>query len=320
MRRGSLQFWPRKRATRIYPRANWTAVVRAAEGDPKLLGFAAWKAGTTHVSYINPNAESPSSGKMITNAVTILDVPALLAVGVRYYGSSDGALKSVGEEWATVPKDAELERKTTAGKKKPDIDISKITDIRLIVATQPKKSGMHKKKPDLLEIGISGPVDLKLKYAQSLLGKEIRAEDIFSSGEYVDVSAVTKGHGYTGPVKRFGIRIQTRKDKQMHRHPGSIGSTVPRKVDWRVPLAGQHGFFARTEYNKRILLIDKDGKRVNQKGGIFGYGLVNDFMLLEGSVPGSQKRLVVLRKAMRKKTKVPVTVDYISTSSKQGAR
>ena len=85
-------------------------------------------------------------------------------------------------------------------------------------------------------------------------------------------------------------------------------------------MAGQHGFFTRTEHNKRILLIDNDGKKVNQRGGILGYGLVKDFVLLEGSVPGTQKRLVILRRQMRKKAKVPVTLDYISTESKQKSK
>src|SRR3989339_1862985 len=95
-RRGSLQFWPRKRAERIYPSVNWSAIAKASEGgEPRLVGFTAWKAGTTHVSYINTNQESPSSGKMISKTATILDCPSLYAAGIRYYSSTYDGLKTL---------------------------------------------------------------------------------------------------------------------------------------------------------------------------------------------------------------------------------
>ncbi len=314
-RHGSLQFWPRKRAKRIYPRvSHWPP---SAEAKP--LGFAGWKAGMTHMQLIDNNPKSPAYGKIVFSPVTILDAPALFVAAIRYYKKTPSGLASVGEKWAKVPKEIDIKRKIrTANPSTKDFDTNNVDDARLIVCTQPSKSGMSKFKPEIFEIAVGGDVKKKLDYANGIIGKEIKAVDVFRIGEYVDASSVTKGSGYAGPVKRYGIRIQTRKDKQMHRHVGSIGSTVPRKVDWRVPAAGQYGFFTRTEFSKRLLMIGDDSKKITPAGGFVGYGNLKTFLLVEGSVPGPRKRLVRLRKSIRTQKVVPPDIRYVSIESKQG--
>ena len=179
---------------------------------------------------------------------------------------------------------------------------------------------MKKLKPDIMEIGLGGELDKKKEYAESVIGKEINAKDIFKPGEFIDVSGVTKGFGFTGAVVRYGIKIQRRKDQQKQRTPGSIGATTPRKVDWRVPMSGQHGFHTRTEFNKRIIAFNDDTSKINVKGGYLRYGLVRGpYVLVEGSLPGPSKRLLVLRKASRQwRKELPVDLKYISLASKQG--
>ncbi len=305
-RRGSLQFWPRKRAKRIYPRVGYVK----KDKDNKPLAFAAWKAGMTHIEIVDNRKGSKTFGRTISKPVTIFDSPSLSVCGLRFYKKTPSDMSVCGELWSKV--DKELAKKVGNQKGK---EVEKWDDVRLIVRTQPSKSGMKKKKPDVFEIEIGGTN--KIEYAKSMLGKEINPEDIFSVGEFLDVKAITKGHGFTGPVKRFGIRIQTRKDQQHHRHPGSIGGVVPRKVDWRVPFAGQHGFHLRSEVHKRLLKIGNDGK-INPKGGLIGYGKVNNYILIEGSVPGPRKRLVILKKTVRAKNPLPVDIKYVSLESKQG--
>jgi large subunit ribosomal protein L3 len=314
-RRGSLQYWPRKRAKRIYPR-----LTAPPSDELKPLGFAGWKAGMTHILLIDDVQKSPSFGKAVAKPATIIDAPSLFVCGIRTYKKTVNGLQTISEKWAEkIPKGLEIERKTKTGSRK-DITAEGVSDVRLIVSTQPSKSGMHKKKPDIFEIPVGGKdAGKKFEYASSLLGKELNASDVFKAGEYVDASGVTKGFGFTGPVKRFGIRIQTRKDKQMHRHVGSIGSTTPRKVDWRVPAPGQHGFHTRTEFNKKVLIIDSDIKKIMPKGGLLGYGIPSSYVLVEGSVPGSRKRLVMLKKAWRPKRFSVPDIKFISTESKQGA-
>lgn len=274
----------------------------------------------THVQLVDQNNKSPTYGKTIVKPVTVLDAPSLFVAAIRFYKSSPNSV--VGERWAKLPKDVKLKIKANSKPQQTGEQSShtplEFDDVRLIVATQPTKSGMRSRKGDIFEIGVGGPSGQKLAYAESLLGKEIGAKDVFKPGEFADVSAVTKGYGFTGPVKRFGIRIQTRKDKQMHRHVGSIGSTVPRHIDWRVPAAGQHGFHTRTEFSKRLVLVDEDGKKVTPAGGFVGYGVPKSVILVEGSVPGPNKRLVRLRKALRVSKIAPADVKYVSLESKQG--
>jgi len=315
--KGSMQFWPRVRAKRIYPTPHWPA---AKELKP--VGFAAWKAGMTHVQLIDNRPSSPTYNKLISIPVTILDAPSLFVFGVRYYSSTYHGLQAIGEKWSEkIPRDLEMKRRVFPSKNKSEIDKKKISDIRLLVASQPAKSGMRKKRPDIFELSVGGEnITEKINYAEGLIGKEINIKDIFRPGELIDISAVTRGHGYTGPVTRFGIRIQRRKDKQMNRHAGSIGSTVPRKVDWRVPLAGQYGFFTRTEYNKRIIMINDDPKKINPSGGIINYGIVPEtYVLIEGSVPGHKKRLIMLSKSRRSKKSIALAEpQFISLQSQQG--
>jgi len=304
-RRGSLQYWPRKRARRIYPRVNW---VKVESKEAKPLGFAGYKVGMTHVQYLHKN-------KLIVEPATILEVPPLFVCGLRFYGKGENnELKVLTELWTkNLPKG--IERKIGKRKNFKEFDekiLEKVKEIRIIVCTQPTKSGMHKIKPEIFEIGLTGNIEEQYKYGKEVLGKEINITDVFRPGEFCDVSAITKGHGFTGAVKRFGIKIQGRKDEQHHRHPGSIGPTTPRKIDWRVPMPGQYGFFQRTEYNKKILLIEKDKEKINPKSGFKGYGVIKSTaVLISGSVPGPRKRLIILSKPRRTEKYEPVEIKYI---------
>jgi large subunit ribosomal protein L3 len=301
-RHGSLQFWPRKRAKRVYASVNWKSL---RDEKVKALGFAAYKAGMTHVICAKEN-------KPYSIPVTILDAPPVFICGLRFYSSE----KVLGETWVEkIPKGLERKLGKIKPKKKFDSDANKsiIKDVRLIACTQPEKSGIHKIKPELFELGVGGKGAEKIEQASAFLGKELGASDIFRPGEYCDVTSITKGHGFTGAVKRFGIRIQGRKDEQHHRHPGSVGSTTPRKIDWRVPMPGQYGFFQRTEYSKRIMSIDSDPKKVNPSSGWENYGIIKgNFIMIEGSVPGPRKRLIFITNTRRKARYEPADIRKIT--------
>jgi large subunit ribosomal protein L3 len=141
-----------------------------------------------------------------------------------------------------------------------------------------------------------------LNYALSILGKEVRVSDVFSVGQYVDVAAVTKGKGFEGVLKRFGVKELPRwhKHRKGSRRIGTVGPQSP-AIMFSTPFAGQVGFHQRLEYNKRILKISEAGKEeINPPGGWPHYGLVkSDFILLEGTIPGPAKRLVRIRFAVR---------------------
>lgn len=297
-RRGSLAFYPRKRARRIYPRLNTYPKVE----KPKILAFAGYKAGMLHVITIDNKKGSPTFGQEIALSATLIECPPLKVLGIRAYEKSVKGLKVFTEAWCKdLPKDLERKVKVKPNEKnleKIEKNLSKLEEIRLIVCTQPRLAGISKKKPEVFEVGIGGKnLEEKFNFAKSVFGKEVSIKEVFREGELIDVIAVTKGKGTAGPVKRFGVKIQTRKATQKRRHVGSLGSERPGRVLWTVPMAGQLGFQTRTELNKRILKI---GKGEIKKGGMKRYGVIkSEYVLVKGSVPGPKKRLIMLRYAIR---------------------
>jgi len=298
-RKGSLAYYPRKRARRIYPR-----LTSYPDSDKIcVLGFGGYKAGMGHVILLDTNKGSKTFGQEISKACTILECPPMKVIGIRAYENTRG-LSILGDVWVKeLPKDVSRKmelKKPNTDFKVMDSNVDRISNIRVMASTQPRLSGIGKKTPEIFEIEIGGKnINEKLEFSKKLLGKEVSAKDIFQIGEVVDVVAVTKGKGIEGPVKRFGVKIQVRHAKKKRRHIGALGSQTPRRVLWTVAQAGQLGFQTRTEFNKRILKIG-EGKEINPKSGFKRYGIIkNDYIIIEGSVPGSKKRLVMLRPAIR---------------------
>lgn len=301
-----MAFSPRKRARSIAGRIDFWPEV---EEGPQLLGFAGYKAGMTHVFLIEDRDRSPEYGVEVKNAATVIDAPPMLVCAVRTYERTSEGLKVLTEAWMEDPP-ADLRRRVRTlrgtppeeGLKRMAAEADRVAEVRVIVATQPRLSAVPKKKPDLMEIKVGGGTrEEQLDYARELLGRTVRASDVFKAGEAVDVIGVTKGKGFQGPVKRWGVRILQHKSRKTKRGVASIGPWKPARVMPGVPRAGQMGFHNRTEFNKRILLLGEDGEKVTPKGGFNRYGVVNgDFLVLKGSVAGPPKRLIKLRKAVRR--------------------
>ena len=160
-----------------------------------------------------------------------------------------------------------------------------------------------------------------MEYAKQLLDKEIKLLDIFNPEQLVDIRSITKGKGFQGTVKRFGVTIRQHKSEKTKRGAGNLGPWTPKKVSWRVPQPGKMGFHKRTEYNKLILNTGSNPNEINPKGGFLHYGLIkNDYLIVKGSIPGPTKRTILLTNAIRpnKKHLHPVEISYTSLSSKQG--
>jgi large subunit ribosomal protein L3 len=326
-RRGSLAFSPRKRAKSEVPRIrSWSQ-----EDKARMAGFAGYKAGMTHVMMIDDRPRSLTEGMEISVPVTVLEVPPMNVIAVRAYENYNGGLRPIGETWAenlspdlaralTVPKKT---RGTTLGDLQALGD--DIADVRIIAHTNPMLiTGVPKKAPELMEMPINGgSMAERMKFASSLLGQQVPITSVFELGDLVDASAVTKGKGTQGPVRRWGIAIQKRKHARTgkKRHVGNLGPWHPSHISWRVPQLGQMGYHQRTEFNKRLMFIGTDGAEINPDGGFPGYGLVrNQYVLIKGSLPGPIKRLVRMRHAIRPGNnfvKQPSFL-YVSKESKQG--
>lgn len=305
-RRGSLAFSPRKRAS------SWIARIRSwpeYEGDPKPLAFAGYKAGMVQVVAVDDKRGSLTFGKEVVVPATVIEAPPMLVCGVRAYKETVEGLKVLTEAWVkNPPKDlrrlAALPDKfdTESKLKEMESKLDEIADIRLLLITQPRLAKRERKKPELLEVKIGGGNSIKdrFEYAKNLLGKEIKASDVFQEGQWIDVIAVTKGKGFQGPVKRWGVAKLHHKSRKTVRGVGSIGPWTPSFVMRTVPRAGQMGFHRRTEYNKQVLKIGDDGVNITPKGGFVNYGEINGgYLILKGSVPGPKKRLITLRHAVR---------------------
>src|ERR671914_1296249 len=116
------------------------------------------------------------------------------------------------------------------------------------------------------------------------VGQVLKA-DVFATGEIVDVTGTSKGRGFQGGVKRHGFRggPKTHGQSDRHRAPGSIGSSAtPGRVFKGLKMAGHMGDERVTVQNLRILRVDTE----------------RNLLLIEGSVPGPNKGLVIVRRAV----------------------
>ncbi len=332
-RRGSMAYYPRKRAASPIPRIrSWPEI----DEGPRIQGFAGYKAGMTHVFTTDWRKHTTTAGQEIWTPVTVIEVPPLKVAGVRFYERTVYGLKTAGEVWSEKL-DKDLARRISMPKEYSTEKALKklgddIEEVRIIVHTQPKlMSGVPKKVPDIMEIRVGGgTVDERKEFALALLGKEIKFSDFKHNGQFVDVIAVTKGKGFQGHVKRFGVKLLTHKNSKHRRMIGTLGPWHPDWVRYTVPQAGQMGYHQRTEYNKRIIkyvdFVEENGVRklemdITPDGGFPHYGVVrNQYVLIHGSVPGPAKRLVRFRDPVRQVLEdvESIEITYVSLQSKQG--
>ncbi len=326
-RRGSLGFWPRKRAASIVPRySTWPA----GPAKPHIENFAGYKVGMTHALMVDFRKRSTTAGQEVSVPVTVLEAPPLKVAGVRLYRESTGGLRAVAELWSNdldphlwrrIP---EREKDEAFEEKAKKFSAAKGTEVRLIVHTQPHLvNSLPGKTPEIFEVRISGEkVEERKKWGLDHLGKELKIEDFIKEGEMVDVTAVTKGKGFQGHIKRFHVKLQPHKNSKHRRMIGTLGPHNPSYVTYRIPQAGQMGFHRRTEYNKRVLRIVENPKEgaLNPSGGFLHYGLVqNPAIVFHGTIPGPARRLVGLRLPMRfRGGQEKIDIRYLSTLSKSG--
>jgi large subunit ribosomal protein L3 len=275
-------------------------------GPPTLLGFPAVKVGTMHSITVDDREKTPNFGKPLYNPTSVLAVPEASVIGVRLYSKENGAERAIGETYSSsLPKGLDNksgvppEKFVDAWKDK----IAHVVRVVALVALLPREAGLTQKKPVVFEVGVGGGDDVagQLNYAIGLVGKPVKFADIFKAGSYVDVIGVTKGKGYEGPVTRFGVKRKQHKSRKSVRAVGVIGPWHPAAVTYTTARAGQMGFHQRTETGKRIIAIgNPKDVPINRPGGFMHFGdVTSDYALLRGTVPGSTRRIVVVRHPVR---------------------
>ena len=312
-RRGSLAFRPRGRHGTLNARIrNWPTV---KSEEPTLLGFMGFKVGSINVLTIDNVDKSPTFGKPIFNHATVLSCAPMTIVGLRAYKNSLDGLYVFSEAYANnLPKEQSRKQKLNSDSNtninKIQENLESLEKLCAIVSVPPKQAGLSQIKPYSFEIAIGGPtLESQFDYLKDNLGKTVSVSDIIKPGMLVDALGVTKGKGWQGPVKRFGIKKKQHKSRKTVREVGTVGAWSPQNIMYTVPRAGQMGFHQRTEYNKKILFMANEKEQsVNPDGGFIHFGLVpEDYVIVKGSLPGPIKRPVVLRYPMRPKhTKLDV--------------
>jgi large subunit ribosomal protein L3 len=118
------------------------------------------------------------------------------------------------------------------------------------------------------------------------VGQEIKAGDLFKAGDRVDVSGTSKGHGFTGVIKRwsFGGFPGSHGTHEYFRHGGSIGNrSFPGRVRKGKKMAGHWGNEQISVQNLEVVDIRPEA----------------DLVLIKGAVPGARQGIVVVRQAMK---------------------
>jgi len=292
------------------------------------------------MTHIVRDVEKPGSKihkKEVVEAVTILEAPPMIVVGVVGYVETPRGLRSLATVWASHLNEAVKRRyyknwyrskkkaftkyvkKYSDTKSKPiEKEINKIKKyasvIRVLAHTQPNVLKLRDKKAQIMEIQVNGgnSVGDKVDYALGLFEKKVKIGDVFQENECLDTISVTKGHGFEGVTSRFGTRRLPRKTHKGLRKVGCIGAWHPARVSWTVPRAGQKGYHHRTEVNKKIYRIglgndkknattefDFTEKTITPLGGFPHYGRVTeDYIMLKGAIVGTKKRVITLRKSL----------------------
>ncbi len=251
-RRGSLAYSPRVRAK------SWVAKVKywpEVEGEPKPLAIAGYKAGMTHLVAVDDKKGSITYGREVMVPATVIETPPMTVCAIRGYIKDFKDLEVAGEAWVdSLPKDLlrvfTLPEKfdTDSMLKELEEEIDKLSEIRLILYSNPRVISKGRKKPELLEVKVGGgEIKQQLEYAKTMLGQEVKASNIFKEGQMIDIIGVSKGKGFQGPVKRFGVAKLHHKSRKRVRGVGTLGPWHPHFVMRTVPRAGQMGFHRRTE-------------------------------------------------------------------------
>merc|ERR1711962_605194 len=305
-RHGSKGFLPKKRSKRHRGKAK-----AFPKDDPSkpvhLTCFMGYKAGMTHIVREMDRPGSKNNKKEVVEAVTIIETPPTIAVGVVGYIETPRGMRAlktvwaehIGEEckrrfyknWSQSKKKAFTKSCTKwaddLGKKEIEKDLNQMkkycTTIRIIVHTQMKLLRRRQKKAHIMEVQLNGgSIADKVNFAREHFEKEVPVGEVFAQDEMTDV--IKK-------IYRMGAGYHMKDGKLVKNN-------------------------AATEY-------DIADKSINPMGGFPHYGEVKqDFIMIKGCCIGPKKRHLTLRKSLlthtKKRALEKINLKFIDTSSKFG--
>ena len=128
--------------------------------------------------------------------------------------------------------------------------------------------------------------EFRLEDAANYNVGDVIAADTFAAGEKVDITGITKCHGYSGAVKRWGHHMlqATHGTGPIHRQVGSMGAnSTPSRVFKNKKMAGQYGNEQVTVLNLEVVKVDAE----------------KNLIAVKGAVPGAKNSIVVLRNSVK---------------------
>merc|ERR1711939_47505 len=288
-RHGSLGFLPRKRAKRSRGKIKSFPKDDASKAC-NFTAFAGYKAGMTHITREVDKPGSKAHKKEVCEAVTILECPPMIVVGMVGYIETPRGLRSIATVWANHLNE-ECRRRfyknwhksknhrafenykakwTEDSGSAIDAECAKIVKhcavVRAIAHTQMSKLHLRQKKAHIMEIQVNGgSVADKVAWVKDRFETPVSVGTVFERNEMIDTVAVTKGKGFEGVVTRWGVTRLPRKTHKGLRKVACIGAWHPSRVSYSVPRAGQNGYHARTEINKKVYRIRKGVKGADGK-------------------------------------------------------
>jgi len=335
-RHGSLGFLPRKRTK--HHQGKIKAFPQDDASQPcHLTGFMGFKAGMTHITRDLDKPGSKNNKKEITEAVTIIETPPMVVVGVVGYMETPAGLRALTTVWAhhlseeckrrfyknwykTKRKAFSRYEEKYESNDKMASELEKIkkycTVVRAVCHTQVSKAKLQgQKKAHILEIQVNGGnVSDKVDFVHKQFEQTVSVDTVFSMNEAIDVIGVTKGKGNEGVTTRWGVTRLARKSHRGLRKVACIGAWHPSRVQFQVPRAGQNGYHHRTEMNKKIYRVGKSleedktnasteadltEKAITPMGSFPHYGIVDqEFLMVKGCVVGPKRRVLTLRKTL----------------------
>lgn len=131
---------------------------------------------------------------------------------------------------------------------------------------------------------------IKEVIADELMASEVGSQikvDIFSAGDIVDVTGISKGKGYTGVIKRFNHHLinETHGAGPVHRSVGSLATTGRNngRIEKNTPMPGRDGFLTTTNQNLEVVKVCPE----------------ENYMLIKGNVPGPKRGYVVVKTTVK---------------------
>ncbi len=183
------------------------------------------------------------------------------------------------------------------------VTVVKVAPLRVVQVKTPERDGYSAlqvtygfrranslNRPELGHLGAVEPgrrlVEMRLDdVSDYAVGQELSV-DLMAVGERVDVTAVSKGKGFAGPMKRHNFKGQgaSHGNHKKHRAPGAIGAcATPARVFKGTRMGGQMGSVKVTTLNLEVIQSDPD----------------RELLLVRGAVPGPRGGMVVIRNAIK---------------------